>query len=203
MSAVLTPGTLAPTTPPPADLGPKRWKWTREQYYRLSDLGFFRGKRVERIRGELIEMSAINWSHELGKIKSGDVLTAAFAGTGWVHRNGPMPVEESDPEPDVAVYPGRPADYADHPTNPLLVVEVASTSLTYDTTTKVELYAEAGHPEYWVLDVDNRLLLVFRDPLSIPAGGHTYRTWLTLAPTDSVSPLAAPAATIRVADLLP
>ena len=189
-------------TPPPA-AGRRPFRWTREQYYRLGDLGFFRGKRVERIRGEIVEMSPINWRHELGKIKSVDAMRAVFAGTGWVHQTGPMPVEESDPEPDVAVFPGKATDYTDHPTNPLLVVEVADTSLTYDTTTKVELYAEARHPEYWVLDVANNGLLVFRDPYPIPAGGHAYRTRLTLGPADTLGPLAAPAAWVAVADLLP
>ena len=191
------------TATPPPKAGVRPFRWTREQYYRLGELGFFRGKRVERIRGEIIEMSPINWRHELGKIKTADALRAVFAGTGWVHQTGPMLLEESDPEPDVAAFPGKAIDYADHPTDPLLVVEVADTSLTYDTTTKVELYAEAGHPEYWVLDVADGKLLVFRDPYPIPAGGHTYRTRLVLTPGDTVSPLAAPAVVVTVADLLP
>ena len=195
--------TLPDTATPPPRAGAQPFRWTREQYYRLGELGFFRGKRVERIRGEIVEMSPINWRHELGKIKAARVLTAVFAGVGWVHQTGPMPQESSDPEPDVAVLSGQPEDYADHPTNPLLVVEVADTSLTYDTTTKVELYAEAGHPEYWVVDVANGRLLVFRDPYPIPPGGHTYRTRLTFGPGESVSPLAAPHAVIAVADLLP
>ena len=196
-----SPETITP--PPVADRGLRPFHWTREQYYRLGELGFFQGKRVERIRGEIVAMSPINWRHELGKIKSARVLTAAFAGVGWVHQTGPMPQEESDPEPDVAAFPGLPEDYADHPTNPLLVVEVADTSLTYDVTVKVELYAEAGHREYWVLDVANRRLLVFRDPYPIPAGGHTYRTRLTLGPDETVSPLEAPASVVRVSALLP
>ena len=202
MAAVQAPPDTV-TPPPAAGRVPRPLHWTREQYYRLGELGFFRGKRVERIRGEIVEMSPINWPHELGKIKTADVLRAVFAGSGWVSQCGPMPVEESDPEPNVAVYPGAATDYTDHPTNPRLVVEVANTSLVYDTTTKVELYAEAGHREYWVLDLPNRLLLVFRDPYPIPAGGHTYRTRLTLGPADTVSPLAAPAAVVKVADLLP
>ena len=69
--------------------------------------------------------------------------------------------------------------------------------------TKAELYAEAAVPEYWVIDLPNRRLLVFRDPAPLPVGGHTYRTHLTPGPADAVSPLAAPAAVVKVADLLP
>ena len=198
MSVVAAPPETV--TPPPAA---RPFRWTREQYYRLGELGFFQNKRVERIRGQIVEMSAVNWPHELGKINTGDVLRAVFAGSGWVHGTGPMPTADSDPEPDVAVFPGKATDYADHPTNPLLVVEVSNTSLARDTTVKVELYAEAGHPEYWVLDLVHRRLLVFRDPYPIPAGGHTFRTRLSFGPADTVSPLAAPAAVVAVADLLP
>ena len=91
------------------------------------------------------------------------------------------------------------------PTTALLIVEVARSSLFVDTTTKADLYATAGVADYWVVDVDNRQLLVFRDPAPLPAGlGATaYQTRLTFADTDTVSPLAMPTAAVRVADLLP
>ena len=85
------------------------------------------------------------------------------------------------------------------------MVEVADSTLARDTSTKAALYAGAGVADYWVIDLDNRRLLVFRDPIALPAGlGATaYRTQLTLGPTDSVAPLAALAAACRVGDLLP
>jgi Uma2 family endonuclease len=111
--------------------------------------------------------------------------------------------QTTDPEPDVAVVRGTPQGTNTHPTTADLVVELSDTSLHFDTTTKAEWYATAGIPEYWVLDLPNRRLLVFRDPSPIPAGGTAYRTHLALGPADSVSPLAAPGASIAVADLLP
>ena len=86
-----------------------------------------------------------------------------------------------------------------------MVVEVADTSLFIDTTTKAELYATAGVPDYWVLDVTNRQLHIFRDPLPLPAGLGTtaYRTHQTLNSTDTIAPLAAPNHIITVSDLLP
>ena len=205
MSATLTaPAQPAPPAPAvPAQTFPRPWRWTPEQYFKLGELGFFDGKRVELVRGEVVEMSPINWPHVVGKSLTADALRAAFAGAGWVNEQNPMPTADSAPQPDVAVYPGRISDYTDHPTNPLLVVEVADTTLFFDTTTKAELYAAAGVLDYWVLDVDGGRLLVFRDPAPVAAGGHAYRTRLTLAPADAVSPLAAPSATVRVADLLP
>lgn len=179
------------------------FRFSREQYYRLGELDFFQGRRVERIHGEIIEMSPMSWTHGLGCDLTADALRRFFHTTLWVRGQKPMTVVDSDPEPDVAVYPGPPRSYTAHPSSALLIVEVAETSLLYDTTTKAELYATAGVLDYWVLDLENRRLLVFRDPPPIPDGGSAYRTLLTLQPSDSVSPLAAPSASIAVADLLP
>jgi Uma2 family endonuclease len=208
MSAVVTPP-FAPTpvTPPTAGVGPRPWRWTREEYYRLGELGFFRGRRVELIRGEIVEMSPINWPHALGVDLVSSALAFAFATGYFVRMQQPFSVPGaapgSEPQPDVAVIPGGPRDYTDHPTVATILVEVADTTLFYDTTTKAELYATAGIADYWVLDITNRQLHVFRDPTPIPDGGQAYHIHQTLGPGDSVSPLAAPQATIRVADLLP
>ncbi len=195
--------------PPKFDALPPRpgvpFRFTREQYYEMGRLGFFDGVRVQRLHGEIVVMSAVNWPHVLGCRMTRDALEAAFAGVAWVNDRSPLPTTDSDPEPDLAVYPGKPTDYTDHPTNPLLVVEVSASTLFDDTTTMAELYATAGVADYWVLDLDNRRLIVFRDPAPLPAGlgGAAYRTRTEFAESDSVAPLAAPAAQLRVADLLP
>jgi len=181
-------------------------KWTREQYYKLSELGYFEGKRVQLIFGEIIEMGNQNRPHALAIGLVLDVLQVVFAGVGFLEVQTPQPTDDSDPEPDVRVVAGKRRDYPDdHPRSALLVVEVADTSLFYDTTTKAELYATAGIADYWVLDVENRQLHIFRDPVALPAGlGATaYGTHITLDATFTVSPLAAPSAIIAVADLLP
>jgi Uma2 family endonuclease len=200
------PAVLAPTPPAPrlgSVAAPTPYRWTRAEYYRLGELGFFQNKRVELIRGEIVEMSPKGWPHVVAVRKTAGVLEAAFVGIGWVARQEPVNLTDSEPEPDVAVVRGRFEDFADHPTTAALIVEVADTSLFYDTTTKAGLYAEMAIPDYWVVDVEHRQLLVFRDPAPVAAGGAAYRTHLTLGPDATVSPLAAPAASIRVADLLP
>ncbi len=105
--------------------------------------------------------------------------------------------QDTDPEPDLAVVPGRPRDYAGHPTTAALVVEVADSSLDFDTNDKRRLYARVAIRDSWVVDVNGRRLLVYRDP---QAGD--YATQQALGATDAVSPLAVPSATVRVADLL-
>jgi Uma2 family endonuclease len=179
--------------------------WTREEYYRLGDLGFFEGRRVERIHGEIIEMSPIGWPHVASETRTADLLRSVFAGIAWVNEQGVLPTDESDPQPDVAVIPGRLEDYADHPSTALLVVEIADSTLDYDRTTKVELYASAGILDYWVVDVVGRRLFVYRDPSPQPAGlgGNAYRSPMTFGSNDAIAPLAAPNAPVKVVDLLP
>jgi Uma2 family endonuclease len=193
----------APTRPD------RPFRFTREQYYEMGKLGYFDGKRVELIFGEIVEMSPINWPHVLGIRLVTESLEAAFASGYWLNIQQPIVAQGvkpgSEPQPDVAVISGTPRSYTDHPSTAALIVEVADSTLANDTTTKAELYATAGIADYWVLDVENRQLHVFRDPAPLPAGlsATTYQTHLTLAPTDRVSPLAAPNASILVNDLLP
>lgn len=197
MSVVLTrPQFLLASKP----FSPRPLRWSREQYYRLGELGMFRGRRVELIRGEIIEMSPIGWSHSQAKSLVVEALRKAFPTGHWFNEQNPFVIDESEPEPDVAVIPGDIRDYSDHPTQAALIVEVADTSLDYDTTTKARLYAEAGVLDYWVLDLTTRRLHVFRDPV---VGGTEYRTQFALESTASVSPLAIPSALIPVADMLP
>ncbi len=179
------------------------YRFSREQYYQLETLGYFEGKRVERIRGEIVEMSPIGWLHVVSTTKTAAVLSAVFQSVGWVSQGNPIPTDDSDPQPDVMVVPGRIADYSDHPTTALLIVEVSDSTLIRDTTIKAELYASAKIAEFWVVDLEHRQLLVFRDPTPISDGGHSYRTQQVFGTNDNVSPLMMPSATVRVADLLP
>ena len=84
------------TLPPPSD-GPRPWTWTTEQYYRLGNLGFFQGNRVELINGEILEMSPINWIHTVGTTKVGDLLRQIFAGQGWINSQNPLAMFDSHP----------------------------------------------------------------------------------------------------------
>lgn len=189
----------------PTHPGPRPLRFSREQFTLLTELGFLDGRRVQLIFGEVVEMPRQNWAHVLSKKKAATELGRAFDGVGWVNEQSPLPTSDSDPEPDVAVIPGRIEDYSDHPERALLVVEVSDSTLNYDLTTKAELSATAGVPEYWVLDVNGRELHVYRDPVTLAAGlGATaYRSHTTHPPTATVSPLAAPTASVAVADLLP
>ncbi len=183
---------------------PRNLLWTVDQFHYLGDLGMFEGRRAMLIDGVIIEEGPMNPPHAIAATKTEDLIREAF-GKGWhVRVAKPLVLGQLvDPQPDVAVLPGKPGDYTAHPTTASLVVEVADASLSFDTTTKAEWYATAGIADYWVLDVDGRQLLIFRNPVPIPDGGAAYRDKKMFGPGDAVSPLAAPNAAVKVADLLP
>lgn len=197
------------TAKPPVP--PRPFRFTLAQYADMSRQGYFDRRNVELIYGEIIEMSPISWPHALGVGLVSRALTDVFASGFFVHTQLAFPIPNepvgSAPQPDVAVIPGALEDYTDHPTVAALLVEVSGETLFYDTTTKAELYATAGVADYWVLDLEHRQLIVFRDPTPLPLptdlATTAYQTRLTFAPTDRVSPLDAPGASILVSDLLP
>jgi Uma2 family endonuclease len=94
---------------------------------------------------------------------------------------------------------------AAHPADPVLVVEIALSSLALDREHKASLYARAGRPEYWILNLMERVLEVYRDPVPSQNAsyGWDYRARETFGAGDSVRPLAAPTARVVVGDLLP
>jgi Uma2 family endonuclease len=187
-----------PVAPPGGLSGPlvtSRKRWTIDEFHALYSLPAFESKKLVLLDGEILEMPNPNAPHDAGLGLALAAVMAAFGPGFWVR--GPMP--------DVAVVPGSPRDYPQQPTTALLVVEVSDTSLAIDTGIKAQLYAVAGIADYWVVDLNNHLLIVHRDPQPDPTSpyGASYRTVTALAVGQSVSPLAAPQAVLNVADLLP
>ena len=182
-------------------------RWTRAEYDRLVELGVLHGEPVELIGGQLVVAEPQGSYHATGIGAVDDALRAVLP-AGWVVR-AQMPValdDESEPEPDLAVVPGARADYrADHPARPALVIEVADSSLAFDRADKGSLYARGGVGDYWIVNLVDRVLEVYRDPGPDPAApyGWRYRAVAELGPGAVVSPLALPAVRLAVDDLLP
>jgi Uma2 family endonuclease len=183
-------------------------RWTRTQYDHLIDCGVFSpGEHVELIGGELVVREPQRTSHAAAIELAFDALRAAF-GPGWRVRVQ-LPValdEESEPEPDIAVVPGSPRDYLQaHPSKPVLILEVAETSLDSDREVKGSLYARAEIADYWIVNLVGHALEVYRDPVPAPTSlyGWRYASVTTLRAGDIVTPLAASPSRVAVADLLP
>jgi Uma2 family endonuclease len=183
-------------------------RFTRTEYEKLIELGFFQpGEPIELLGGELVVAEPQGAAHYTATWKTAKALETAF-GPGWMVRTqGPIGLdEESEPEPDVAVVLGGPQDYrSEHPSRSVLTVEVAESSLGSDRQRKGSLYARAGLADYWVLNLEERVLEVYREPVPDPSAlfGWRYARRQVLDASARVTPLAAPSASLLVADLLP
>ena len=183
-------------------------KWTRLEYDRLAAAEILGPEdRTELLGGEMMVKEPQYSSHATAIRLVQRVLEGAF-GAGWDVRPQ-MPValdEEYEPEPDICVVPGDPRDYRDaHPERPVLIVEVSLSRLAFDREHKGSLYARAGITDYWIVNLLDRRVEVYREPVADDAApfGWRYGRLVTLGPDERISPLAAPTAEIVVADLLP
>jgi Uma2 family endonuclease len=163
--------------------------------------------RIELLGGEMIVKEPQYSPHATAIQLVLRALDRTF-GAGWTVRPQ-LPIalaEDSEPEPDVCVVHGDPRDYRDaHPERPVLIVEVSLSRLSFDREHKGSLYARAGIADYWIVNLQDRRVEVYRDPMADGAAffGWRYGRSVTLGPDQRVSPLAVPAAKITVADLLP
>ena len=184
----------------------KTRRWSRIEYERLIDLGVFQpGDPIELIGGELLVAEPQGAPHYTAIRKTARVLERTFGPSWDVRTQGPMGLdEESEPEPDVAVVPGALEDYRSaHPSLAALVVEVSESSLVFDRDHKGSVYARAGIPDYWIVNLLDRVLEVYHEPAPDAAApfGASYARREVLDPSRQVSPLVAPNASIRVRDL--
>jgi len=186
---------------------PRIRRWTRREYERLVELGFFEGERLELLDGMLAVREPQGSRHNASIRRVVDTLRRALDDAWQIDSQFAIALDDdSEPEPDVAVVPFDPRRYVDaHPSAPRLVIEVAESSYRIDHTYKSSLYARAGVPEYWIVDVARDRLEVHRAPeaWSDAAVGWRYGSVVTLDRSATVTPLLAPGVTIAVADLLP
>lgn len=182
--------------------------WTREEYYKMANVGVFHPEeRVELIGGRIVTVSPQTSPHCTAICLVADVLRKICGRGHHVRMRGPLDVSPtSQPEPDIAVVSGSVRDYAKaHPNTALLIVEVAESTVVFDRGEKASLYASAGVPDYWVVNLHTQQLEVYRDPAPMTGEpyGYGYRTSAQFVAGDTVTPLANPQGIIQVSDLLP
>ena len=177
-------------------------RFSVDEYHRMADAGILReDDRVELIYGVIREMSPTNRPHVIATSLTRQLFADGLAGRASVYEQSPLHLEAlaSEPEPDVAIYSNPDVNaFGTAATKPLLAIEVADTSLSFDLTTKAVLYAKGQVPEYWVLDVQHRVLHVFRDP-----SDGAYRTHTTHEPGSRIAPVSWPDFEIDVESLFP
>ncbi len=155
--------------------------------------GFFRDERVELIQGVVVEMSPQNAPHSYVIQLLSRLLMPRLVGRADVRVQLPFIAgADSVPEPDLAVV--ELGNYMDaHPSQALLIIEVADSSLKFDRQEKAALYPRVGIPEYWIVNVAGRSIERYSEPTA-----GTYARVTPFRSGDSLAPLAFPEVALRV-----
>lgn len=177
--------------------------WTVADYHRMAETGILdEDERVELLEGKIIWKSAKSTAHCSAVRRTNYLLHNCLRNQASISIQDPIKLNErSEPEPDVAVVQIDPLDYADHhptPSEVYLIIEVADSSLKFDCETKGKAYAQVGITDYWVLDVVDRQLYVFREP-----NESGYQSKVILGEDGMISPLQFADLQIFVVEMLP
>jgi Uma2 family endonuclease len=176
-------------------------KWSIEDYHRMIASGILAGRQVELLSGEIIEMSPEGESHAYCSDEAGEYLIYLLGNKAKVRQAKPitLPDSNSEPEPDIAIAQRLGQNYREHhpyPENIFWLIEYSDSSLTKDLEVKTKIYAAAGIPEYWVINLRTMQLIIFREPT---AEGYQSQEILTQG---SITSLAFPEITVSIPKLL-
>jgi Uma2 family endonuclease len=177
--------------------------WTVAEYHRMSELGILDADgKTELIDGQILLMTAKGTPHVVALQLSANSLSEQLKSDALIRTQDPIQLDDfSEPEPDLVVVRGAILDYTEHhpyPEDIHLVVEIADSTLKQDSEVKDKLYAKAGISEYWVVDIKNRQVNIFRNPT--PTG---YANHLILREPNEFSPLAFPDIVLNLTSILP
>jgi Uma2 family endonuclease len=154
---------------------PKRRLFTLDEYERMIEAGVFQeDEHLELIRGEIVEIPPIGFDHGSGVSNLVTALAAQVGKAARLWPQGPLQIApDSRPEPDFALL--KPQNYSKKrpvtPSDVLLIIEVSDTTLQYDHKVKGPLYAQAGIPEYWIVNLPDDVIEVYTEP-----SGGAYRS---------------------------
>lgn len=162
-------------------------------------------ERVELIEGNIVQMPPIGPDHSHSVGWGNNELVTLYGASHIVRVQLPLALlSHSQPQPDFALVAKDQLKPGHHPAEADLVIEVADSSLAYDRTEKASVYAAAGIPDYWIVNLPGRRLEVHRDPGpdSAAPAGHSYRSLRVHLPDEAVAPLFRPNIAVPVSVLL-
>ncbi len=184
-----------------------RRSWSRDEIEKLIELGIFGPEeKLELVDGVLIPKVTRTPLHATGICMAQNTMLALGFEHVQVRVQLPLRLGPNDrPEPDVALVQGGLRDFkVKHPRTAMLIVEVSQTTLPFDRTTKASMYARAEIQDYWIVNIDENLLEVHREPVDDPHAilCASYSQVQKLSPGQAIAPLCAPEHQIAVSDLL-
>ncbi len=146
---------------------PSTYKWQIEQWHELVNSGVLDGLPIELLEGDIVEMSPEGIEHSATNRAINDYLRDLLKGKAYISESHPITLDNSEPEPDIAVVRLPSSIYHQH--HPYAediywLIEVSNRTLTKDLEIKTITYARNGIPEYWVVDLKNKQLIVHTQP---------------------------------------
>ena len=186
-------------------LKPTRKYWTKEEYYRIVELGGFEGQRIFLFRGEIIQMPPQKYPHSYTIMELSRVLFGAYGDNYSIRVQLPFDAHgNSEPEPDFLVCTKAAGKRKRHPNEAVLVIEVAWSSVEIDKE-KAKEYAASNVPEYWLIDVDQKQLIRHTTPLAdaVSVTGFSYSEMRVFQADAELSLPGIVGKTFKLADCLP
>jgi hypothetical protein len=178
------------------------YQWTVEEYEKLGEAGIFHeNDRVELLNGDIIIMSPIGYRHAQAVTRLTNFFARRSSGRFDVSPQNPFNLDpHSQPQPDICLLDPRAAQLKSHPSTDLifLVIEVSDSSVRYDRGDKRPAYARQGVREFWLLNLEDNVLEVYRHP-----SGESFTDGQILQPEETIAPLAFPDLQARVSEFLP
>jgi Uma2 family endonuclease len=176
--------------------------FTVQDYHQMIESGILdEDDRVELLAGQIVKMASKGTAHGAAITRTTRLLDNRLSGLVLVRLQDPVQLNDySEPEPDISVVMVDPLDYEDHhptPSEVYLIIEIADTTLRKDCGIKATIYAQSGIADYWVLNINDRQLHVFREPSQ-----EGYQSKLILGDDASISPLHFPDTSFLVSEML-
>lgn len=174
-------------------------KWSVEEYHLMIESGLLIGKSVELLNGEIVDISPEREEHSYTNDDVAELLREKLQGLAKIRESHPITLDNSEPEPDIAIARLPKTIYAQHhpyPQDIYWLIEISNKTLSKDLTEKSTIYARNAIVEYWIIDLINKKLIVHTVP-----EGNKY-TKVTEYTKGIISPLAFPELGIAIEQLL-
>jgi Uma2 family endonuclease len=175
-------------------------KWTIDEYHRMIAAGILEHRRVELLKGEIVEMAPEGEAHAYFSSEAGDYLSRLLSDRVLIRSAKPITLpNNSEPEPDIAIVQRLGREYLQHhpyPENIFWLIEYSNSTLEKDLELKSKVYAEVKIPEYWVVNLRKRQLIVFREPQD-----GEYASKSTLA-EGTIHPVSFPDVAVQVSSIV-
>jgi Uma2 family endonuclease len=176
------------------------FKWSIEQWHRLVETGVLANQNnVQLLEGEIVQMSPEGVAHSFVNRRIADYLRELLKGIAYISEGHPITLDNSEPQPDIAIVRLGEDIYSQHhpyPEDIYWLIEVSNSTLQFDQDTKAKIYARNNIPEYWIVDLINKKVIVYTSPK-----GNNYQQ-IEIYQTGTIIAQAFPNINIELCELL-